>query len=167
MKKVTLILALVFIVYGSYSQIASSKKNINFIITIDDKIPFQGNLNLRFETEEVNKKDTFLIEYTPGNISLDESVLNRIQSENVKFISLAMRYTKLCNSEVKSYNYRMEFKKAWLQNSFTVIRFYNLDDKENRKTFYPLEGKEYTYEVDTPNGSQTRVRKRKSKVFCN
>lgn len=166
MKKIILISILVFVFYGSYSQI-NSKKNLNFIITVDSKIPFQGDLNLQFEIEEVNKKDTFLIDYTPGNISLDEYVLNRLQSDEVELISLVMRYTKLCKGEVKSYNYRVEFKKDWLQYSFTVLRLYNLDDKENRKTFYPLEGKDYTYEIDTPNGSQTRVRKRNPKVTCN
>lgn len=166
MKKITLIPILFFIACSSYSQM-NSKKNINFIITVDGKIPFQGDLNLRFEIDEENKKDTFMIEYTPGNISLDESVLNKVQSGNVKSIALVMRYTKQCKGEVKSYNYRIEFTKAWLQYSFTVLRFYNLDSKENRKTFYPLEGKDYTYEVDTPNGSQTRIRKRNPKATCN
>ena len=108
-----------------------------------------------------------MIGYIPGNISLDESELNKLQSHNVKSITLVMHYTKQCKGEVKSYHYRIEFKRAWLHHSFTIVRFYNLDSKENRKTFYPLDGKEYTYEVDTPAGSQARVRKRNSKVNCN
>lgn len=166
MKKITLIPILFFIACSSYCQI-SSKRNVNLIITVDGKIPFQGDLNLRFEVDEENKKDTFMIEYAPGNISLDETVLKKVQSDNVKSIALVMRYMKQCKGEVQSYNYRIEFKKAWLEYSFTVLRFYNLDSKENRKTFYPLEGKDYTYEVDTPNGSQTRVRKRNPKSACN
>jgi hypothetical protein len=166
MKKIILISLLFFIACCSYSQMGSNQ-SVNFIIAIDQKIPFQGEVNLRFEIEEESKKDTFIIEYTPGNISLNESVFKRVKSESVESITLLMRYMRQCNGEVKSYSYRIEFKKGWLQNSFTVLRLYNLDSKENRKIFYPLEGKEYTYEVDTPNGSQTRVRKRNSKVICN
>jgi hypothetical protein len=166
MRKIAVVLVLFFSVGYSYSQ-KVGKSIKNFITVIDNKIPFQGDLNLQIEIDEGNRKDTFIVEYIPGDISMDESLLMRLQSERVKSITLLMHYTRICNNEAKSYHYNIEFKKNWLQYSFVVLRIYNLDSKENRKTFYPLEGKEFTYEIDTPNGSQTRVRKRNTKKVCN
>ena len=165
MKKMILIFFLFLVFKHSYSQ-EGSKYNINFIVMIDDKIPFQGNLSVKFCIEDATIKDTAAVQYIPGNIAINDTILKRVQSNNVKDIVLLMSYTKVCMGKTKTYNYQIEFRKSWLNQSFTILRIYNLDKKENRKIFFPLNGGEYTYEVDTPTGSQMRIRKRNVKPEC-
>lgn len=139
-----------------------NKHRVNLVVTIDKKIPSQGDINLHFIIEKENKKvDTVNIDYVPGDIFLPEIDFNKLQSKDVKFIRVEIRYMGLYKTEVKTYNYKINFYKSWLQFDFTVLRIYNLDKKENKKIFFPLEGLQYTYEVDSPNGSITRVQKKK------
>jgi hypothetical protein len=164
MKRTILILFVLVVVTKSYGQ-ESTKRNVNFIIMVDEKIPFQGDMNMQFIIEN-KKSDTIRVDYIPGNIILEESEFNKMILMGVKSISLEIHYSKLCKKEVKSYSYKIDFKQAWLQFNFTILRIYNLDSKKNKKIFFPLEGQQYTYEMDSPNGSMIRIKKRNYKENC-
>lgn len=161
MKKIIFIPLVLIFVTKLFGQ-EVNKHRVNLVVTIDKKIPSQGDINLHFIIEKENQKvDTVNINYVPGDIFLQEIELNKLQSKDIKSISLEIRYMGFYKTEVKTYNYKINFYKSWLQFDFTVLRIYNLDKKENKKIFFPLEGLQYTYEVDSPNGSITRVRKKK------
>jgi hypothetical protein len=140
-------------------------KKVIIIIMIDEKIPFQGDINLKFIIE-YPKRDTIRINYIPGDIVLGESDFNKLISTELKTINLEIHYSKLCKKKIKSYSYKIDFKQAWLKYSFSFLRIYNLDSKKNKKIFFPLEGKQYTYEMDSPNGSMIRVKKKNDKDRC-
>lgn len=164
MRRIIFILFALVVVAKSYGQ-ESTKRNVNFIIMVDGKIPSQGDISLQFIIEN-KKADTIRINYIPGDIILDEPEFNKMLSTEAKSISLEIHYSRLCKKEIKSYSYKIDFKQGWLQYSFSVLRIYNLDSKKNKKIFFPFEGQQYTYEMDSPNGSMIRVKKRNDKEKC-
>lgn len=165
MKKVIFILFMIIVFSKSYGQ-EEVKQKVNFVIMVDDKIP--DNMKLQFGIEKENQKsDTISIDYIPGDIVLKDSDFNKIESKEVKSVNLNIHYSKLCKTNINYYTYKIKFYPAWLHYPFTVLRIYNLDSKKNQKIFFPLEGQKYTYEMDSPNGSMIRVRKKHYKVNCN
>jgi hypothetical protein len=166
MEKIILIIFSFFFLKNLNGQ-EDGRYKANLIIMIDGQIPFQGDVNLNFIVENENQKiDTIGISYVPGDILISKSAFNKMQSKDVKSIILELRYTVVCQ-DIKSYNYKIDFYKTWLLHDFSILRIYNLDKKKNKEIFFPLKGREYTYEIDTPNGSITRVKKKNYKEKCN
>ena len=167
MRRIIFILVVLVIVTKSYGQEAA-KRNVNFIIMVDGKIPLSnGDAHLHFIVKRENQKiDTIEADYIPGDIILEKPDFFKLQSDDVKSISLEIHYKGLCKEEIKSYVYKIDFYKSWLQFDFTILRIYNLNSKKNKKIFFPLEGQKYTYEMDSPNGSMIRVKKRNDKENC-
>jgi hypothetical protein len=165
MKKIAILIILSFLIHASYCQ-GNEKRRANFIIMVDRMIPFQGDINLKLVLGKENKtNDTINVSYLPGSMFLSEVDFNKVQSKAVKSIALAVSYTSVCK-EVKSYNYIIEIYSSWLVSDFTILRIYNLNDRKNKKIFFPFNGLPYTYEVDSPNGSITRIKKKGYKE-CN
>lgn len=166
MQKITFILFGLFFFAKSFAQ-GNIQHKLNLIIMVDEKIPFTGNITMHFIIENENKKiDTVNANYVPGDVFLQELDFNKIKAQDVKSISLDIGYTGLCKKNIKSYNYKIIFYKSWLQFDFTILKIYNFDKRKNRKIFFPLKGEEYTYEVDTPNGSMIKVRRKSNKESC-
>lgn len=158
MKRVILMFFAFVVVLNSYGQ-EESKRNFNFIILIDGNVPFQGDINLQFVIE--NKKlDTIRVGYIPGDIVLEESGHSKIISIETKSINLEIYYSRMFENKIKSYNYKIDFKQSWFKNPFNILRIYNLDNKKNKKTFIPIDGLKYIYEIDSPNGSIIRLKKK-------
>jgi len=76
-----------------------------------------------------------------------------------KSFRLEIYYSKLHKNKIKSYYYNIILEKSWLKNSFNILRIYNLENKKNKKTFSDIEDRDYTYEIDSPNGSILRVKR--------
>jgi hypothetical protein len=166
MKRMPLILCFFLIAKDSYSQ-EGSMRNLNFIVMIDGKIPFQGDLGINLDIENANRSDTVTVQYIPGNIALNDANLKEVQQDDVKSAVLLINYVKACSGKMETYRYQIQFRKSWINQSFVILRIYNLDKKENRKIFFPLKGEEYTYEVDVPDGSLMRIRRPGVKSECN
>ena len=163
MKSVAVAILLLFVSGHLHTQ---ENRHINLNLMIDEQIPFQGEINMTFVIEKREKnKDTISIHYLPGEILMQDSVFQKIKSDSAESISMNISYTRSCKS-IWSYFYTIEIYKSWLLSSFCNIRIYNLDNKENKKIFLPLEGRQYTYEVDTPNGSVTRLKKKIDEKAC-
>jgi len=157
MRRIVFILLVIIIALKSNGQ-EESKRNLNFIIMIDGNIPFQGDVNLQLSIK--NKLiETIRVNYIPGDIILDDSAFNKIISMEEKSFRLEIYYSKLHKNKIKSYYYNIILEKSWLKNSFNILRIYNLENKKNKKTFSDIEDRDYTYEIDSPNGSILRVKR--------
>lgn len=143
-----------------------AQKNINIIISIDDRvvagslsgiqlIAFLGSDSLR----------TVTANYYPGNLSLSETDYNHLLDTSVKSVFLAFNYIEHCKNNQKTYHYEIDLQKGWLTHYYYVLRIYNTDKSKYKKLFTPLEGKSYTYEYDYPGGSIKRIMKKKKN--CN
>jgi len=140
-------------------------KNANIIIAIDDKVVIGGLARTQLIIDKKRgTKESIDVDYIPGKLSIKEEDFATIYAEDSLFLSF--NFYENCHGKQSTLSYQIEFRKPWLEYLFLVVRIYNLNKKENQKIFFPLEGLQYTYEVDSPNGSITRVKK-KGKENCN
>ena len=59
------------------------------------------------------------------------------------------------------YNYEIEIGKNWFEQTFVILKIYNLDKKKYKKRLAPLsKDKKYTFDLETSEGQMIRVRKR-------
>lgn len=78
---------------------------------------------------------------------------------NVDSLVISFSANVNCNGNMKNYYYEIDINKSFLSDPYCVISFYNLDIKENKKIFYPLDDKrDYTYEITSPSVSFVRER---------
>lgn len=165
-RKIIFILFGLFLFTKSFAQ-QDIQHKLNLTIMVDEKIPFTGDITMHFIIENENHKiDTVNAYYLPGDVLFEELDFNKIKEQDVKSISLEIRYTGLCKENIKSYNYKIVFYKSWFQFDFIILKFYNFDKRKNRKIFFPIKGEKYTYEYDTPNGSMLKIRRKITKECC-
>lgn len=160
-----------FIVYfllciGCISR-SVGQKDINLVLSIDDKVLLGRMSNLEIEAiKNDNTKDFFGVSYSPGNLTISDSISEKILSPEVKCLVLSFNYLELCKNDHKAYNYKIEFKQSWLKNYYTVINIYNTNKRKNKNIYIPLPNLTYTYEVFYPGGAMTRVKKKLLKDDC-
>jgi len=149
---------ILFCIINSYSQ--EMEKDINLVISIDGKVPISiANAKIIIK-ENSNKSEQIEVGYIPGELSLDITDFERVMQQQESALFLSFEYYEYEKEQQKVYCYEIELKRFWFEQSFRVLRIYNLNKKENKKVFYPLEGKDYTYEIDLPSNSITRIRKK-------
>ncbi len=142
----------------SYGQ--EMEKEINFVISIDSEIAI-SIANPKISIKDNNQVEQIAISYIPGELIMDNADFNRIMQSQKNQLILTFDYYENSRERQKVYSYEIVLERVWFEQSFRVLRIYNLDKKVNSKIFYPLEGKEYTYEIDLPSNSITRIRKNK------
>lgn len=157
MRRFSTILFLCFFV-SNVSIGQSIKKKLNLIILIDQKVII-GDL---YQIKLYSGGKTFSVSYEPGNLTiLDPSnIFSKIDSLP---LTLSFYYNVYNKKDLAySYSYEIPLKKAWLEQSFIILRIYNTDRKPYKKIYYPLKGLNYTFELDLPTGSINRVTKKPS-----
>ena len=166
MQKIIFICLGLFFITKSFGQ-GDNKYKLNLIIMVDDKIPFTGDISMHFIIENENLKiDTVNAYYVPGDVLLQELDFNKLNAQEVISINLEIRYTGLCKKKIKSYYYEIGFLKSWFQFNFTILKIYNFDKRKNRKIFFNSKEEEYAFEVNTPNGSMMKVRRKIDNEKC-
>lgn len=137
------------------------KHAFNLIISIDNEI-VTGNLsNLKINVKLKTGNHIFIeSEYYPGNLSITKKNYDFLKSADVDKIFFTFNYTRFCKKTRKDLNYDIEINQDWLDNYFYVLKIYNTNNPNFSKIFYPLKGKKYTFEINSPNGSITRIRKK-------
>jgi hypothetical protein len=136
-------------------------KSFDFIICIDGEIAttlFKPEIIVK-QGENVLKKID--INYHAGNLSLSYEDYNIILSEQVDTLFFQFNYYQyLPKWKQKNYNYEIEIGKNWFENSFVILKIYNLDKKKYRKKLEPLsKDKNYTFDLETSQGQMIRIRK--------
>ncbi|MCD4793939.1 MAG: hypothetical protein K8R54_11935 [Bacteroidales bacterium] len=154
--------SLLFLYFLIISLIVSgqeNQENINLIITINDELVISGIQRSKVFINTINnEKDTISCQYNPGKFIVFDN--NKLKSDTTQRITLSMWYQKMQKENSSFYYYEIELEKSWFEQSFIILRIYNLDKRKFRKKYYPLKGKKYTYEIDLPSNSITRIRKR-------
>lgn len=137
---------------------------VNWSILIDNEMDNLSGSVIIVEYDE-GTLDTIQVNMIPGDIIIDslEYVTLR-DSGNIKQIFLKFRYSKVCKNSIKYYNYKIPIKKEWLYElSFFILYIYNIDNRKNKKIYYPLEGKEYNYNYRYPEGPSRIIQKKFTK----
>lgn len=155
------LLILLFIVLVVPARFYGQTGSTNVIITVDNHIALGSLANMHFRS---NDKDGNMksvdVNYLPGKLSFDTAVINKLFSNGDSCL-LIFDYYHYCREKQSVHHYTLTFEKQWLYYSFIVFRIYNAEKKENKKTFY-FYGHQYVCEVDTPNGSITKIRRKVS-----
>ncbi len=151
-----------------YAQV----EEIDLIISIDEKVPTNF---LEIETIRIVKKTgdyTSLDDFSfhQGGLILKSKDLNLMNSENVKYIYILLKYREYCGQDHKDYNYEIEFKPYLLEHEYLILKIFNTSKKRYDKIYYPIsKEKKYTYDFDYSgplNESLIQKRYKKSQKRC-
>lgn len=143
----------------SYYKVSGQQynKELDFVIVIDENV-WITTTYFKVIMNKTSGLDTVTASYYPGSLSIMQSDYDKLLSQEVKSVNLELIYYGHATKKQNIYKYEIEIKKPWLQDYFNVLRIYNLDNKKYKK-FSPIaEGKNYTYELDSPSHSFRRVR---------
>lgn len=155
MNKIIFFVLFIIISVISYSQ--NNQLNVNFCITINDNLIISSTQRSFLIINNKNKIDTIECKYIPGELIIydKEKILN---CDNKIF--LIFWYSETTKYETKNYFYKIEINKLFFNYHFIILRIYNLDKWKYRRIYYPLDGVNYTYEIDFPGYSMNRIKKR-------
>ena len=155
MKKLIFILLIMF----SYSRESMGQVQMDFIITVNDELEVGSLSNLRFVVRSKDGgKQEVEMQYHPGNLSIKESEYKQLFSDESDSVFVAFDHNKFCGEKHDLVNYEIPFYKSWLENSFIILRVYDLSKGKYKNVFEPLsKEKNYTFELDYPGGSMKRI----------
>lgn len=139
-----------------------AQKNINLIISVDDRIVVGSLSGLRLVAiSTTGNKETINADYYPGNLSLSENDYKRITDTGIKTVHLVFNFVEYQSLKQQSYKYEIDLNKGWLQHYYYILRIYNTTKRKYRKLFNVPKGQKFVYEFDYPGGSTKLIRKRK------
>lgn len=137
----------------------------NVIIVINDKVVIDGLINVNFYDKNENTiGDNKALKYIPGELSIPEGTLSEISKADTFFISFS--YYQNCVYKQYYQTYKIQFNKDWVYLPFLIIRLYDLNIKNNSKTFLSNGMDNYVYEIDSPNGTISRIKRRIPRNNC-
>jgi hypothetical protein len=83
------------------------------------------------------------------------------EQETILFLQFDY-YQNSVKGKQELYNYEIEMEKNWFEQSFVILKIYNLDKKKYRKRLEPLsKDRKYTFDLETSQGQMIRIRKNK------
>lgn len=130
----------------------------NLIITVNDKLIISDIKVSKIMLENNDKSiDTIDCQYKPGNLIVLDTDL---ELTSYRKITLSVDYIKREKRTDKYYHYDIDLYGVNFSQSYLILRLYNLDNRKYRQIFEPLEGREYTFEIDMPSNSVTRIRRK-------
>jgi len=135
------------------------KHNANLIIMVDNELCIGSISNIQI----VEGRNRIEVEYDPGNLMVNQIDYKKLKMAKSDLV-LYFEYYQYEGSKQTLYNYELPFSPDWLDQDYTVLRIYNLDNKKYKGVFEPLDkGRNYTYELDYPGGQMLRVRNKGKK----
>ena len=159
MKRIVLFLCIL-----SASTAYSQNRDFNFILSVDNDL---RNVYVdEFEvTDMEGNRQSIRVNYTPGNLSMNEGDFQKLASENIVNMALKASYIKQCGDDTETFDYDIgDFKLAWLtKGNHFILYIYNMSTKNYRRIYHPLPNKNFTFEYDWSEGSMRRVQKKQTK----
>jgi len=150
------------------SSCQAQNSSINLVVLVNDKLDVDAVINTRLKIiDQYGSNEILPVTYYPGDLIIPVSISNKLKGEDTKSFFLLMDYYDSCGEEDEVFNYEIQMYSAWLEQPFLVFRFYNMNRDRNRKRFDPLEGEDYTYEIDLASNSIMRIRKVPDEDDCN
>lgn len=159
MKFISILILFIFIT-PNYILGQENNKNISFILVIDDEI-ISTSVGITFYINSENSEERISATYYPGTLSMSKSDYEKITSTETKTIYLRYFGTIYTNGKENYNDFEIEYNKNWLNDTYNILRFYNLDKAKYKKRYEPLSNKKnYTFEVSSPNTTFLRVKNR-------
>lgn len=137
------------------------KNESDFIIVVDENIAITSISSIKIRVDSLNSNEDVFLEYHPGSLSFKKNDYDRFIASGNSKTYMIITYREYVNEDQKMYNYEIEIKPEWLREEYCILRIYNLDKKKYKNKFISIENQlNYTYELDSPNYTFKRVRKK-------
>lgn len=159
MRRIFIIVLVVFNLQALIAQV--DKKEFNYIICVDEEI-----IKVLQNPKIIIQKDNIIVKeiplsYYPGKLTLNtedyEYIYSLTQYEKLYIKFSYNDYSNKNKQEV--FNYEIEIGKNWFDKSYLILKVYNTCKKQYKNKLEPLEGKRYTFDLETSNGQMIRIRK--------
>ncbi|SFD51474.1 hypothetical protein SAMN05518672_102256 [Chitinophaga sp. CF118] len=142
---------------NAYGQ--KESKNIDFVLLINEDV-YNQYAKFKLIKYHNGKEEDVLATYWPGNLSIPIADYEKLLNENADSIFLSINDDRYIDGKESHDQYIIEYKKQWLEDTYNILRVYNLDKKKYAKLFnHTLKGKNYVYELDSPCHTFRLVRK--------
>ncbi|MDB9384711.1 hypothetical protein PN465_21200 [Nodularia spumigena CS-584] len=101
------------------------------------------------------------IKYTTGNLKIDRKEYEELIKDSIQNLKVQIRNMEVYKDNIKYSHFEIDdFKVEWLQQDFFILHIYDIEEKKNKRIYYALPNKSFTYEYDSPSGSMRRVQKK-------
>lgn len=144
----------IFLLFLFFSSIPSTfsqeKKEMDFVIIVDDDLGIMSAPSIIYMKNVKGEKTNIDFDYHPGCLSINMDDYNKLKKFDGK-IELHFGWYKHKEGETRHYFYDIPFDKLLFERRYVIIKIYNTDDKRYKKMYYPLEGKNYNYYLETSN----------------
>jgi len=127
----------------------SFSQKVNFIIQVNDRLLNYGevtNLYIKFDSE---KSEKYYVNYFPGDLILDDKVLEKINSSETKFY-LHFDYYTSKKEELEIANFDIELNKNILNQPFLIANVFDFRNKEYRNWYSWLTKENYLVQLTYP-----------------
>lgn len=159
MRQITNLILLIILMFGLSANAQIQNKNLDFILLVNDKVYNQYGT---FKFVRFHNGNSYEVKanYWPGNLTIRESDYNQIV-DATKTDSLYLHITddRYIDGKLLNDQYTIKYQGKWLQDTYNILRIYNLNNKEYKQRFANVsKGKNYVYELDSPQHTFLLIR---------
>ncbi|HEU4788960.1 MAG TPA: hypothetical protein VFS71_04685 [Flavobacterium sp.] len=159
MKNLNLILCICLLCFTNITMAQEKNKTISFILVVDGEV-LNANVSITFLIGSENSDDKIFATYYPGTLSMSQADYEKLISDHTKSFYLKYYQNNYVNGKLNYCDFVIEYNKIWLQDTYNILRLYNLEKGKYKNKIEPLsKTKNYTFEVESSNGQMLRVRK--------
>ena len=135
----------------------SFSQKVNFIIQVNDQLLNNGevtNLYIKFDSK---KSEKYYVNYFPGDLILDDKVLEKINSSKTKFY-LHFNYYTSKKEKLEIANFDIELDKNILNQPFLIANVFDFRNKKYKNWYSWLTKENYLVQLTYP-GSGLYIRR--------
>ena len=163
MKRALILISLLQIL--SFSQLAGQEKSFNFILVIDGQLWITNtSIAISFPSSNGSDLTQAVATYYPGELVFEQQEYEKIKNSKIDSLTMSFDYYEYQGKKQFLYNFDLPFYASWLDQSYMVMKVYNLEKRKYKGVFKPLDKeRNYTFELDYPGGQMLRVRNKVKK----
>ena len=151
----------IFILISITNFCVGQDLDFNFIISVNKSVNSHISGTKIIASDSLGNIKEYSLIYVPGNLKIAKSDYEELKKYSKNSLSLYFTTFSSCKNDLKYNHYKLDnFSLNWLKGYYFILYIYNTTEKKYRKLFTPLEGKKYTYEYDSSEGSIRRITKK-------
>lgn len=152
---------LIFMIIGFFTtfiSLSQELKEIDFVIVVDDEV-INAVQGLTIQIKEKNNEVVSISpNYHPGSLSFDNSIYDKLQTEDVESVKIVFSYSQNCKKKIVNYFYEISYNRKWFKEPFNVLKIFNLDKRKYRKKYKLLnENVNYSLSLDLGSYSVLKI----------
>lgn len=144
-------LFIVLLIFG-ITQIGFGQ-NLNMVIEVNERLVTSeiSGAYLNFENSD-GKKSRILVGYHPGELVLQPSDWEKINSESTKKITMTFDYNSFKRNSHQIGNFGIEMQKYHFDKSYLILRVYDFKERKFKRRYGCLTDEDFIAELNFPQG---------------